>query len=157
MSINVNQRMKEKGIEIPAAPPVGGIYTPAREFGGRFVYSSGCGPQVNGVPVHVGKVGAELTLEQGQEAARACMLNVLSVVQAQLGDLNRVKRVVKILAFVASANDFTSQPAVINPASQLLIDIFGEEAGKGARSAIGTNVLPGNITVEIEVLFEIEE
>lgn len=156
MNIDVNQRMREKGIMIPTAPPVGGIYTPAREFGDKFIYSSGCGPQVDGVPVHVGKVGAPLTLEQGQEAARACMLNVLSVVQAQLGDLNRVKRVVKILAFVASANDFTQQPAVINAASQVLIDIFGEEAGKGARSAIGTNVLPGNIPVEIEVLFELK-
>ena len=156
MSIDVNQRMIEKGIVIPPPPALGGIYTPAREFGDRYVYSSGCGPQVGGVPVHVGKVGANLTLEQGQEAARACMLNVLSVVQAQLGDLNRVKRVVKILAFVASANDFTQQPAVINPASQLLIDIFGEEAGKGARSAIGTNVLPGDIPVEIEVLFELK-
>lgn len=156
MNIDVNQRMKEKGIVIPTVPAPGGIYTPAMEFGGRFVYSSGCGPQVDGVPVHVGKVGAELTLEQGQESARACMLNVLSVVQAQLGDLNRVKRVVKTLAFVASSNDFTQQPAVINPASQLLIDIFGEEAGKGARSAIGSNVLPGNIPVEIEVLFELK-
>lgn len=155
MSIDVNKRILEAGIVIPEAPAPGGIYTPAREFGDRLVYSSGCGPQVNGVPVHVGKVGTELTLEQGQEAARACMLNVLSVVKKQIGDLARIKRVVKVLAFVASGDGFTSQPAVINPASQLLVDIFGEEAGKGARSAIGTNVLPGNIPVEIEVLFEL--
>jgi enamine deaminase RidA (YjgF/YER057c/UK114 family) len=153
--IDVNTRMAEAGIIIPNAPAPGGIYTPAREFGDKMVYSSGCGPQVNGVPVHVGKVGSDLTLEQGQEAARACMLNVLSVVKKQIGDLSRIKRVVKILAYVACSDDFVSQPAVINPASQLLVDIFGEEAGKGARSAIGTNVLPGNIPVEIEVLFEL--
>ena len=156
MSMDVNQRMKEKGIVIPSSPAPGGIYTPAREFGEKLVYSSGCGPQVNGIPVHVGKVGAEVSFSQAQEAAKACMLNVLSVLKAQIGDLNRVKRVVKTLAFVASANDFTDQPAVINAASQLLLDIFGEEAGKGARSAIGVNVLPGNIPVEIEVLFELK-
>jgi enamine deaminase RidA (YjgF/YER057c/UK114 family) len=153
--MNVNDRMKEFGITIPEPPAAGGIYTPALEFGEKFVYSSGCGPQVNGVPVHVGKVGSDLTLEQGQEAARACILNVLSVVQKQIGDLNRIKKVVKILAFVASSNDFFDQPRVINAASQILIDIFGEGGGKAARSAIGTNVLPGNIPVEIEVLFEL--
>ena len=156
MNIDVNQRMAERGIAIPASPAPGGIYTPAREFGGKLVYSSGCGPQVNGVPVHVGKVGAEVSFEQAQEAARACMLNVLSVLKSQIGDLNRVKRVVKMLAFVASSDSFTDQPAVVNAASQLLVDIFGEEAGKGARSAIGVNVLPGNIPVEIEVLFELK-
>jgi enamine deaminase RidA (YjgF/YER057c/UK114 family) len=154
--MNVNDRIKEFGITIPNPPAAGGIYTPALEFGDKFVYSSGCGPQVNGVPVHVGKVGSDLTLEQGQEAAKACILNVLSVVQKQIGDLNRIKKVVKILAFVASSNDFFDQPMVINAASQILIDIFGEESGKAARSAIGTNVLPGNIPVEIEVLFELK-
>jgi enamine deaminase RidA (YjgF/YER057c/UK114 family) len=155
MSIDVEKRMKETGIVIPDAPAPGGIYAPAVEFGDRFVYSSGCGPQTGGAAARTGKLGADLTLEQGQEAARACMLNVLSVVRRQIGSLSRVKRVVKILAFVASADDFHSQPAVVNAASQLLVDIFGEEAGKGARSAIGVNVLPGNIPVEIEVLFEL--
>lgn len=154
--MNVNDRIKEFGITIPEPPAAGGIYTPAREFGEKFVYSSGCGPQVNSIPVHVGKVGSDLTLEQGQEAAKACILNVLSVLQKQIGDLNRVKKVVKVLAFVASSNDFFDQPKVINAASQILIDIFGEESGKAARSAIGTNVLPGNIPVEIEVLFELK-
>lgn len=156
MNIDVNARMLEKGIVIPDAPAPMGLYTPAREYGEKYVQSSGCGPQVNGVPVHVGKVGSDLTLEQGQEAARACMMNVLAAVRRQVGDLNRIKRVVKVLAFVASADDFYSQPAVANGGSQLLIDVFGEEAGKGARSAIGVNVLPGNIPVEIEVLFELE-
>ena len=156
MNIDINDRIKELGITIPKPPVAGGIYTPALEFGEKFVYSSGCGPILNGVPVHVGKVGSDITLEQGQEAAKACILNVLSVVQAQIGDLNRIKRAVKVLAFVASSDTFFEQPKVINAASQILIDIFGETVGKPARSAIGVNVLPGNIPVEIEVLFELK-
>jgi len=154
--MDVNRKMAELGIALPDAPAAGGIYTSAREFGDRLVYSSGCGPELHGVPVRVGKVGSDLTLEQGQEAARMCILNVLSVVKRQIGDLNRIKRVVKMLAFVACSNDFHSQPAVVNAASQLLVDVFGEEAGKGARSAVGANALPGNIPVEIEVLFELK-
>jgi Putative translation initiation inhibitor, yjgF family len=154
--MNVNDRIKKIGITIPEPPAAGGIYTPALEFGERFVYTSGCGPQVNGVPVHTGKLGSDLTLEQGQEAARTCILNVLSVVKKQIGDLDRIKKVVKILSFVACSENFFDQPKVINAASQVLIDIFGEESGKAARSAIGTNVLPGNIPVEIEVLFELK-
>ncbi|HEX2924886.1 MAG TPA: RidA family protein [Ruminiclostridium sp.] len=154
--MNVNDRMKELCINIPNPPPLGGIYSPAVEFNNNLVYSSGCGPQVDGKPLYLGKMGSELVLEQGQQAGVACMKNVLSVVRQRIGDLDRIKRVVKILAFVSSDNNFYDQPAVINPASQLLIDIFGEEAGKAARSAIGVNVLPGNIPVEIEVLFELK-
>ena len=157
MAFDVYERMKQAGITLPEPPPLGGLYTPAREFGDRLVYSSGCGPQVCGVPLYTGKVGLDLTLEQGQQAARACMLNVLSVVQAQIGDLNRVKQVVKLLGFVACGDTFYDQPAVLNAASQLLMDIFGDQAGLGARSAIGTNVLPGNIPVEIEAVFELKD
>lgn len=154
--MDVNENMKVLGISIPQPPPVGGVYSPAVEYGGKLVYSSGCGPQVDGKPLYLGKLGGEVSLEQGQQAAVACMKNVLSVVKQRIGDLDRVKRVVKILALVASADDFYKQPEVINPASRLLIDIFGEEAGSAARSAIGVNVLPGNIPVEIEVLFELK-
>ena len=154
--MNVNDKMVEMGISIPNPPPPGGIYSPAVEFSSNLVYSSGCGPQVDGKPLFLGKLGSDLTLEQGQQAGVACMKNVLSVVRQQIGDLSRIKRVVKILALVASDNNFYDQPAVMNPASQLLMDIFGEEAGKAARSAIGVNVLPGNIPVEIEVLFELK-
>lgn len=154
--MNVNDSMKELGISIPTPTPPGGIYSPAVEFNNNLVYSSGCGPQVDGKPIYLGKLGKDLTLEQGQQAGIACIKNVLSVVRELIGDLDRIKRVVKILALVSSDNDFYDQPAVINPASQLLIDIFGEETGKAARSAIGVNVLPGNIPVEIEVLFELK-
>ena len=153
---NVNEKMERLGITLPNPPTPGGVYKPAVEFGDKLVYSSGCGPQVNGVPVHTGRLGSDLTIAQGQEAAIACIKNVLSVVKAQIGDLDRIRRVVKILAFVSSDNHFFDQPTVINPASQLLIDIFGDEAGRAARSAIGVNALPGNIPVEIEVLFELK-
>lgn len=157
MGFDVYERMKQKGIVIPPPPAPGGLYMPARPFADRLVYTSGCGPQVNGVPVYTGKLGRELSLEQGQQAARACMLNVLSVLQARIGDLNRVAQVVKVLGFVACDDAFYDHPAVLNAASQLLMDVFGEDAGRAARSAIGTNVLPGNIPVEIEAIFELKE
>lgn len=104
----------------------------------------------------VGRVGGELTLEQGQEMARRCALNILANLHHTLGDLNRIRRFVKVLAFVNSTDDFDRQPAVVNGASGLIRDIFGEEAGLPARSAIGVNVLPGNIPVEIEMLLELK-
>jgi enamine deaminase RidA (YjgF/YER057c/UK114 family) len=152
----VYERMKQLGIDLPQPPPPGGIYFPAKLFAENMLYTSGAGPIVDGKPAFTGKVGKDLTLSQGQEAARLTMLNILAAVQARIGDLNRIKSFVKILGFVASSEDFYDQPQVINGASQLLVDIFGEQAGKAARSAIGTHVLPGNIPVEIEVLIELE-
>lgn len=155
--MDVYEKMNELGIQLPKPPAPMGVYTPVKEFGANLAYTSGMGCAIAGGPVYQGKVGQELTLEQGQAAARCCMLNVLSALEKQTGDLRKVKRVVKVLAFVASAPDFFDQPKVINAASQLLVDLFGEEAGKAARSAIGTNVLPGNIPVEIEALFELAD
>jgi enamine deaminase RidA (YjgF/YER057c/UK114 family) len=152
----IYERMKELGIKLPKHPVPMGVYFPAKQFGEKFVYVSGQGPFVDGKVLYKGKVGKELSLEDGQKAAYACMLNILSILDEKIKDLNKVKSVVKILGFVASADDFFEQPKVINAASQLLVDIFGEDTGKASRSAIGTNVLPGNIPVEIEALFEIE-
>ena len=104
----------------------------------------------------MGRLGETLTVEQGQHAAYNCMLNLLANLQAVLGDLNRIKRFVKVLAFVNSADSFDCQPLVVNGGSQLLVDLFGEKAGCPARTAIGVNTLPGGIAVEIEVLVEIE-
>ena len=101
-------------------------------------------------------MGVELTLEQGQHAAYNCMLNLLANLQDYLGDLNRIKKCVKVLGFVASADDFTQQPQVINGGSNLLRDLLGEEKGLPARTAMGVNVCPGNIPVEIEMLVEYE-
>ena len=150
----VYENLKKLNITLPEPPPKGGIYVPVKQVG-NLIFTSGSGPIVNGKPAFVGKVGKELTVEDGQKAARIVALNILGVLHQYLGDLNRVKNVVKILGFVASAENFGSQPQVINGASQLFIDVFGEN-GQHARSAIGTSELPGNIPVEIEGIFEIE-
>lgn len=155
---DIYQILKDKGIELPPPPPKGGVYTPVVDFGtdGKLLYCSGCGPDIGDGKVIVGKLGQDLTVEQGQQAARNCMLNLLACLHAKTGDLNKIKRFVKVLAFVNSANDFYQQPQVVNGGSSLLCELFGEEAGLSARSAIGTNALPGNIAVEIEVLVELK-
>jgi enamine deaminase RidA (YjgF/YER057c/UK114 family) len=151
--MNVYENLKRLKLVLPEAPPIGGLYVPIKQAG-NLVYASGHIPSVGGKPAFTGKLGGKLSIEEGQEAARLCILNILSNLQNHLGDLNRVKNVVKVLGFVASAPGFNSQPLVINGGSQLLMDIFGE-CGRHARSAIGTNELPGDVPVEIEVIFEI--
>lgn len=152
---NVYDRLREMGVTLPTPPARGGLYTPVMEFGGKLLYCSGCGPQIDGTSIE-GKLGRDLTVEQGQQAAYRCMLNLLANLEAKLGDLNRIKRFVKVLAFVNSTDDFAMQPMVVNGGSQLLLDLFGEEAGLPARTAIGTNATPGNIACEIEMLVEVE-
>ncbi len=152
--MDLKQALQKHNLTMPAAPSKGGVYTPAREFGENLCYLSGCGPNIPGGTVYTGKLGREYTVKEGQEAARCCALNLLAVLQRDIGDLSRVKRIVKMLALVASADAFFEQPQVANGASELLVDIFGEEAGCGARSAIGVNALPTNIPVEIELLIE---
>ena len=150
----LEERIRELGLTLPAAPAKGGIYTPCKEFGqGKFYYVSGCGPAINGQNI-TGKAGGETGFEEASQAAENCLLNVLAVLKAQLGDLSRIKSFVKMLVFVASSNDFYDQPKVANAATGLLVKIFGEEVGCPSRSAVGVNVLPGNITVEIEMLVE---
>lgn len=153
---DVYAKIKEKGIELPPPPAKGGVYTPVQEFGDRFLYCSGCGPDLGARGTVVGKLGRDLTLEEGQKAAYNCMLNLLSNLQAKLGDLNRIRKFVKVLAFVNSTDDFDKQPQVVNGGSNLLVELFGEEKGLPARTAIGTNALPGGIACEIEVLVEVE-
>lgn len=153
---NVYDVLKEKNIVLPEPPAKGGVYTPVQEFGGNMLYCSGCGPDLGGGNTVKGKVGRDLSLEEGQKAAFNCMLNLLANLHAKLGDLNRIKRFVKVLAFVNCTDDFEQQPQVVNGGSNLLVDLFGSEKGLPARSAIGTNALPGNIACEIEVLVEYE-
>lgn len=154
--MDVYERLKELGLELPAPPPLGGLYKPVKQVE-SMLYVSGQGATVDGVPCVVGKVGAECTIEDGQRAARVCVLNALSVLHRHLGDLNRIKSLVKILGFVASAEGFNMQPKVIDGASRLLADIWGEEDGVGARSAISAIELPGGIAVEIEFIFELKD
>jgi enamine deaminase RidA (YjgF/YER057c/UK114 family) len=152
--MNIYENLKKLGLELPEPPPRGGLYTPVRQVG-SMLYVSGQGPTEKGLPLYTGKLGQGITIEQGQAAACRCTLNALSVLHAYLGDLNRIAGVVKVLGFVASAPGFNSQPMVINGGSQLLIDLFGD-SGWHARSAIGTNELPGDIPVEIEFIFELK-
>ena len=153
---NVYDVLKEKGITLPAPPPNGGVYTPVMEFGDNLLYCSGCGPDLGNGNTVIGKLGKDLTVEEGQKAAYNCMLNLLANLEAKLGDLNKIKRFVKVLGFVQSADDFYQQPQVVNGGSNLILELFGEERGLPARTAIGVNATPGNIAVEIEVLVEYE-
>ena len=153
--MDIDKKLKELGFFLPPLPPLGGIYYQLREFGANMFYVSGCGPNIAGKQTFAGKIGDTYTLEQGQHTAQMATLNALAVMQEHLGDLARVKKIIKLLCFVASTNDFYDQPKVANGASQLLIDVFGEKIGKGARSAIGVNVLPDNIPFEIELVGEL--
>lgn len=152
--MDIYERMRELGIELPEAPPPVGLFLPARQVG-SLLFASGQGSFYKDRRI-AGKVGGGVTLEEGQLGARYCMLNMLAALDAHLGDLNRIRRVVKLLAFVSSAPDFYQQPAVVNGASQLLIDLWGEE-GRHARSAIAVNTLPSNLSVEIEAIFELRD
>ncbi|MCL1817426.1 MAG: RidA family protein [Spirochaetaceae bacterium] len=152
--MDVYENLKKLKITLPEPPPRGGAYIPINDFGDKFLYASGFGPVKDGQPAYVGKVG-EVSVDYAQEAARLCIINILSAVQKKIGDLNKVKKVVKVLGFVASKDDFTDQPLVMNAASDLLADVFGED-GQHARSAIGVNVLPKNFTVEIELILELK-
>ena len=140
--MSVYENLKEHGIELPKQLAAAGLYKPVNQAG-NLVFISG-------------RVGADLSVEEGAAAARICAINTLAALEAYLGDLNRVKRCVKILGFVASTDDFHEQAQVINSASQVFIDAFGEE-GRHARSAIGSNALPLGLAVEVESIFEIEE
>jgi len=148
----VYDRMREKDITLPEALEPVGLYLPVQESG-NLVFVSGQGCVENGTPL-TGRVGKEVTLEEAARRAGICMKNTLAALERYLGSLERVKKPVKLLGFVAGTEDFTSQAEVINAASQLLIDVFGEN-GRHARSAIGAPCLPLGLTVEIESIFEI--
>jgi len=151
--MGVYENLKAQGIELPAGLSAAGLYKPVNQTG-NLLFVSGQGSIENGEFI-TGRVGVNMTVEQGQYAAKVCAINTLAALQAYLGDLNRIKRCVKILGFVAGADDFTEQAKVINGCSQLFIDAFGEE-GRHARSAIGTNSLPLGLAVEVESIWEIE-
>lgn len=152
---DIEKQIVDLGLKLPEVPQPGGVYTPVREFGMNLAYLSGVGCNIPGGGRFIGKVGAEVTAEEAQKAAYQAALNALAVMKANLGSLNRVKSIVKVLGFIASTDTFYEQPSVLNGASKLLCDVFGNQAGKGARSAIGVNVLPGNIPVEIEMMVEL--
>ena len=152
----VEEKLQELGLTLPEPPAKGGAYAPAKKFGKGLYYVSGCGPSTDGTPI-TGKLGEDVTVEQGYEYAKGSMLNVLAVLKREIGDLDKVKNAVKVTCFVASTADFYSQPQVANGGTELLMQIFGEEIGTPSRSAIGMSALPGNMPVETEALFAVEE
>ncbi len=153
--MNVYDRLKELNITLPKAPEPAGLYITS-QVTGNLLYTSGqdCRAE-NGELPFTGKVAVDITVEEGYEAARLTALNCLAVIEKELGDLNRVTKIVKLLCFVHSKDDFFEQPTVMNGASQLIMDVFGEN-GKHARTAVSAPSLPFNIPLEIEMIVEFE-
>lgn len=153
MTDTIDSRLKNLGISLPEAAAPAANYVPFAQTG-SLLLTSGQLPLENGKLVHTGQVGDALTVAHGQAAARACAINILAQAKAALGDLNRIKRIVKITVFVSSTTDFVEQHLVANGASDLLVAVLGD-AGKHARSAVGVASLPLNAPVEIEAIIEV--
>lgn len=148
----VETALANLGLSVPEAPKPLAAYVPA-VISGPYVYTAGQLPLINGELTDTGKVGAEVTPERAKELAEVSILNALGAIKGQIGDLDRITRIVKVVGFVASDPEFYGQPGVINGASELLGSVFGD-AGIHARSAVGVTVLPMNSPVEIEVIAE---
>jgi enamine deaminase RidA (YjgF/YER057c/UK114 family) len=152
--MKAEEKLKEIGLELPTAvQPVANYVTAVRT--GNLVFLSGQGPLREDGTLITGKIGSDLTQDEGYEAARRVGLGLLASLKTEIGDLDKVRRVVKLLGMVNCMPDFIDQPRVINGASDLLVDVFGDK-GKHARSAVGMNALPMNIAVEIEMIVEVE-
>jgi enamine deaminase RidA (YjgF/YER057c/UK114 family) len=150
----VENRLGELGLVLPEAPKPVAAYIPAKQSG-KLVFTAGQLPMVNGELISKGFLGQEVAIEDAIKAARVCTLNALAAIKGVIGDLDRIKQIVRVVGYVASIPTFTQQPAVVNGASELLLEIFGD-AGKHARSAVGMAVLPLNASVEIELTVEVE-
>ena len=153
--MKVEKRLKKLGIELPKPTNPLGSYVNAVQTG-NLLYLAGKGPGMPGKPLPVGKVGRDFTVEQAYQHARSTGLSLISAMKAELGDLDRVKRFVKVLGMVNAVPEFGNQPEVINGCSDLFVEVFGER-GRHARSAVGMGSLPRGIPVEVEVIVEIEE
>ncbi len=153
MTDTIDSRLEKLGINLPAAAAPAANYVPFAQSG-SLLLTSGQLPLETGKLVHMGQIGDQLTVAHGQAAARACAVNILTQAKAALGDLARIKRIVKITAFVSSTPDFVEQHLVANGASDLLVAVLGD-AGKHARSAVGVASLPLNAPVEVEAIIEV--
>jgi len=152
--MRIEQELQKMGLSLPTPKPVA-AYIPAVRVG-ELVFTAGQGPMVDGKPKYIGKLGREVTEEQGYQAAQLCIVNCLACVKSVIGDLDKIEQIVKLLGFVASVDGFTRQPWVMNGASELLVKLFGDK-GKHARSAIGTNQLPMDIPVEVEMIVRVRD
>ena len=151
--MSIEAKLKTLGIELPAAPKPVANYVPVVRAG-DLLFLSGVLPSREGQLILAGKLGQGITIEQGMEAAKVAALNALAIVRGEVGSLDHVKRIVKMVGHIASAPGFTDQPQVLNGASDLFVQIFGE-AGRHARVAVGAPILPMGTSVEIDGLFEI--
>jgi len=152
---NIDQKLTDLGIELPKTPKPMANYVNAVRVD-NTIYLSGKGPRKTDGTYITGKVGKDLTIEEAQQAARLVGINQLAALKETIGNLDKVKRIVKVLGMVNCTTDFTEQPKVINGFSDLMVEVFGEK-GRHARSAVGMGSLPANISVEIEMIVEIEE
>ncbi len=152
--MTLSQRIAELGLELPPPPPPGGVYHPVLQIG-NMLYLSGQGPSRHDGSLITGKLGTDLDMQEGYAAARQVGLTMLSTIQAHF-DLDRIHQLVKTLGMVNSAPNFQQQPQVINGFSELWTKLLGETRGRGARSAVGM-ILPGNIAVEVEAIFELKD
>ena len=152
--MNINKRLTELGIELPSAPSPAGNYVPCVQVN-KLLYLSGAICLVNGEMTHTGKIGETRDISYGQEAARVCALNLLAMAKSHIGDLEKVSRVVQLNGFVNGVPGFTESPAVINGASDLIVDIMGER-GRHTRAAVAVTGLPKDTTVEIQAVFEVK-
>jgi enamine deaminase RidA (YjgF/YER057c/UK114 family) len=153
MNANPESRIIALNLSLPPAPKPVGVYKPVLIID-KMLYVSGQGPMKSDGTLITGRVGDNLTMEEGKMAARQVGLTMLSTIQSQIGDLNKIRRIIKVLGMVNSTADFGQHPAVINGFSELMAEVFGEDNGIGVRSAVGM-FLPMNIAVEIEAVFEI--
>ena len=152
--MNIDKRLTELGIELPSAPSPAGNYVPCVQVD-KLLYLSGAICLVNGEMTHTGKIGETRDISYGQEAARVCALNLLAMAKSHIGDLEKVSRVVQLNGFVNGVPGFTESPAVINGASDLIVDIMGER-GRHTRAAVVVTGLPKDTTVEIQAVFEVK-
>ena len=150
----VESKLNELKLLLPGAPKPVAAYIPAKQTG-NLVFTAGQLPMVNGELISKGILGQDVEIDEANKAARICTLNALAAIKGVIGDLDRIKQIVRVVGYVASVPTFTQQPAVVNGASELLLEIFGEN-GKHARSAVGMAALPLNASVEIELTVEIE-
>jgi enamine deaminase RidA (YjgF/YER057c/UK114 family) len=150
----IEEIITQIGLKLPDAPKPVAAYIPAKQTG-NLVFTAGQLPMVNGELISKGLLGQDVEVDEANKAARICTLNALAAIKGVIGDLDRIKQIVRVVGYVASVPTFTQQPAVVNGASELLLEIFGEN-GKHARSAVGMAVLPLNASVEIELTVEVE-
>jgi enamine deaminase RidA (YjgF/YER057c/UK114 family) len=153
--MSAEARFAELNLELPSAPKPGGTYSSVVQVD-NMLYVSGHGPVTSDGTMITGKVGADLSEEEGIAAARQVGLTILATLKSQIGSLDRIERIVKALGMVNAVPDFGSHPKIINGFSDLMVEIFGE-AGRAARSAVGMGSLPGNIAVEIEVILKLKD